>query len=76
MSIILSGGVFIMGIDAVVLAFAYKYLEYIVVGVGLVGGVIYMKSKHIVNHSNDLTSLIVKQKKYSESVNKRSKSSM
>jgi hypothetical protein len=65
-----------MGIDAVVLAFAYKYLEYIVVGVGLVGGVIYMKSKHIVNHSNDLTSLIVKQKKYSESVNKRSKSSM
>jgi hypothetical protein len=73
MSIILSGGVFIMGIDAVVLAFAYKYLEYIVVGCGLVGGAVYMKTKHIVNHNNDLTSLIVKQKRYNETVNKRSK---
>jgi hypothetical protein len=65
-----------MGIDAVVLTFAFKYLEYIVAGVGLVGGVIYMKSKHIAHHNNDLTSIIIKQKKYNESVNKRSKSGM
>jgi hypothetical protein len=56
-----------------VLTFVYAHLEYFVAGAGLIGGGIYFKCKHIVHHNNDLTSLIVKQKRYSESVNKRSK---
>jgi len=60
----------------IALAFAFKYLEYIVVGVGVVGTGVYMKTKKFSNNSNDLTSMIVKQKKYNESVNKRSKGSM
>lgn len=55
------------------LAFVYAHLEYFVAGVGVIGGAVYFKYKHIVHHDNDLTSLIVKQKRYNESVNKRSK---
>jgi hypothetical protein len=55
------------------LTFVYTHLEYFVAGVGIIGGGIYMKSKNIVHHNNDLTSLIVKQKRYNETVNKRSK---
>jgi len=52
---------------------AYANLEYIVVGVGGIGTFAYIKTKKISNNSNDLTSLIINQKKYSEAVNKRSK---
>ena len=51
--------------------YAYDNLEYIVAGVGGIGVVGYMKLKKINNNANDLTSLIIKQKKYSEAVNKR-----
>lgn len=56
------------------LTFIYVHLEYFVAGCGLIGGIIYIKSKHMVYQNNDLTSLIIKQKRYNESVNKRSKS--
>jgi hypothetical protein len=65
-----------MGIDSIVLTFAYKYLEYIIGVLGTVGVVAYIKTKKVSNNSNDLTNLIVKQKKYNEVVNKRGKSSM
>jgi hypothetical protein len=55
------------------LTFVYAHLEYFVAGVGIIGGGIYMKYKHVAHHNNDLTSLIVKQKRYNETVNKRSK---
>jgi hypothetical protein len=55
------------------LTFVYAHLEYFVAGAGLIGGGIYFKCKHVVHHNNDLTSLIVKQKRYNETVNKRSK---
>jgi hypothetical protein len=58
----------------IILTFTFKYLEYIVAGLGGIGIAVFIKSKHITHNSNDLTSLIIKQKKYNESVNKRSKS--
>lgn len=54
-------------------ALIYANLEYVVAGVGGIGVAVYMKTKKVYNHSNDLTNLIVKQKKYCETVNKRVK---
>jgi hypothetical protein len=57
----------------VMLAFAYTNLEYIVAGLGGIGMIVYLKLKKVSNNSNDLTNLIIKQKKYTDTVNKRSK---
>jgi hypothetical protein len=57
----------------VMLAFAYTNLEYIVAGLGGIGMIVYLKLKKVRNNSNDLTNLIIKQKKYADTVNKRSK---
>jgi hypothetical protein len=52
---------------------AYTNLEFVVVGAGGIGMIGYLKLKKISNNANDLTNLIIKQKKYADTVNKRSK---
>jgi hypothetical protein len=65
-------GVFIIMIENI-LGFTYNYLEYIIGGLSGIGIIIFMKTKKNSNSSNDLTNLIIKQKKYNEMVNKKIK---
>jgi hypothetical protein len=51
----------------------YTNLEFIVAGVGTIGVMGYLKLKKISHNENDLTNLVIKQKKYADTVNKRSK---
>jgi hypothetical protein len=52
---------------------AYANLEFVVTGVGGIGIIGYLKLKKISHNANDLTNLVIKQKKYADTVNKRSK---
>jgi hypothetical protein len=54
-------------------AFLFTYLEYIVAGLGVVGTVIFIKTKKISNNSNDLTPLIVKHNKQKAAITERTK---
>lgn len=57
----------------VVLTFVFQYLEYIVAGLGGIGFIGYMKLKRINHYDNDLTDLIIEQKRVSDRINKRVK---
>lgn len=52
---------------------AYANLEFVVASVGVVSMIGFLKLKKISHHANDLTNLVIKQKKYVDTVNKRSK---
>lgn len=56
--------------------FVFKYLEYFVGMGGGIGAVLFMVTRKRTKHKNNLTSRVIKLKKYKDSVAKRSKSAI
>lgn len=57
----------------VVGAFIYTYLEYVVGGMGGIGFITYLMTRKNKDHSNDLTTFVVKLNRKKEAITKQTK---